>query len=109
MRMSASQAVPALTSVFGSDNDVDVRLAAVRALGAFPGEASVTALAPALRNADPAIQLRATEALAQVTGESFGPDVQAWSRYVSQTVGQEAAEEPVRQAAQNPSGNTSRR
>ncbi len=98
-RMSASQAVPALSAAFAADADVDVRLAAVRALGSFPGEASVGALTPALRNADPAIQLRATEALAQATGESFGPDVQAWSRYVNQTVGPSTEAEPVQRAA----------
>lgn len=99
-RMSASQAVPALATAFASDADVDVRLAAVRALGSFPGEGSVAALAPALRNADPAVQLRATEALAMATGESFGPDVQAWSRYVNQTIGPTTADEPARQASQ---------
>jgi HEAT repeats/PBS lyase HEAT-like repeat len=108
-RMSASQAVPALSAAFAADADVDVRLAAVRALGSFPGEASVRALAPALRNADPAIQLRATEALAQATGESFGPDVQAWSHYVNQTVGPAASAEPVRQAAQSGPASTERR
>lgn len=84
-RMSSAQAVPALSAIFGSDASPDVRLAAVRAMGEFTGEATVIALEPALHNADPAIQLRATESLARVTGEQLGPDVQAWSRYVAQT------------------------
>jgi HEAT repeat protein len=86
-KMPATSAVPALQSLVGSDTNVDVRLAATRALGDFPGQASVQALRLALTDGDPAIQLRATESLGRVTGESFGANVASWKNYVNQTAG----------------------
>ena len=74
----------------GSDTDVDVRLAATRALGNYQGLRAVEALSFALDDPNPALQIRATESLARATGESIGRDVQAWQRYVKQVVPPEA-------------------
>jgi len=80
--MSSEQAVPELSRILESDSSVDVRLATVRALGKVQGDNALPALQKALRDADPAIQLRATESLASVTGENFGADVRAWSAWL---------------------------
>lgn len=104
--MSMEQAVPALAAVFESDASVDVRLAAVRSLGNFQGQSSRAALQKALNDADPAIQLRATESLARVTGQSLGPDVRAWAQYLKGDAGNDA---PVRQASQPAAANESKR
>lgn len=80
--MPADRAVPQLQELIGGDSNVDVRLAATRALGDFAGESSVRALALALQDSDPALQLRAAESLQRVTGQSFGKDIVAWQGYV---------------------------
>lgn len=92
-KMPADQAVPALQQTLGSDTSVDVRLAATRALGEIPGDASTRALRQALADRDPAIQLRATESLAKVTGQSIGRDVTAWQQFLAQTLGDEPAQQ----------------
>ena len=86
-KMPATSALPALQLLVGSDTNIDVRLSATRALGDFPGQASVNALRLALTDNDPAIQLRATESLGRVTGETFGANVARWKNYVNQTAG----------------------
>lgn len=80
----AENAIPQLQEMIGSDTNVDVRLAATRAVGKFSGSAAVSALGLALNDADPALQIRATESLQAATGESLGRDVVAWQDYVKQ-------------------------
>lgn len=80
--LGTDAAVPQLQEIIGSDTDIDVRLAATEALGHFPGRASVGALALSLNDRNPALQVRATESLRKVTGESLGRNVVAWQKYV---------------------------
>ncbi len=80
----AEDAVPNLQEAIGSDTHVDVRMAATRALGNFTGEQTVRALAVALDDPNPALQLRATESLRHATGENLGRNVGAWQKYVQQ-------------------------
>lgn len=70
-----------LQGIIGSDADIDVRLAATRALENYQGPEAVRALALALDDSDPALQLRAIESLQVVTGEKLGTDVRAWQAY----------------------------
>ncbi len=100
--MSQEQAVAALSSIFAGDTNIDVRLAAIRMLGEFPGQASIDSLAAALNDADPAVQLRATQSLAKVTGQTLGPDVRAWSDYLNNDP------DSARQASQKSDGGTIR-
>lgn len=81
--MPADQAISALQNILGSDTNIDVRLAATRALSNFTGADAVSAISLALEDSDPALQLRAAESLATVTGEQYGNNVQAWQNYVS--------------------------
>lgn len=75
------QAVPALGEAIRKDADLEVRLAALRALGRIPGEESVAAISPALEDSDPAMQYRAVQALRELTGKDFGDDANAWREY----------------------------
>ncbi|MEM7785402.1 MAG: HEAT repeat domain-containing protein [Planctomycetota bacterium] len=81
--MPPNVAVPQLAKVADSDRNIDVRLAATRALGNFTGRQTVTALAVPLNDSDPALQLRAVESLQKVTGENIGKDVGLWQQYVA--------------------------
>lgn len=83
-KMPARIAIGQLQEVIGSDTNTDVRLAATRALGDFTGERAVRALALALTDSDPALQVRATESLRSATGEDIGTDVAAWQDFVQQ-------------------------
>ena len=50
-----------------------------------PGRRIVEALALALEDNNPALQVRATESLRGVTGENIGRDVAAWKRFILQS------------------------
>lgn len=76
------EATRILGEILQRDADVDVRLAAVAALGNLDDAAAVAALAPALEDPDPALQYRAVQSLRKSTGRDFGDDVNAWRAYV---------------------------
>jgi HEAT repeat protein len=75
------EAVEHLSRVIASDTNVDVRLAATRALGETGERGAIAPLSEALVDADPAMQHRAVESLRKVTGQDFGGDVNAWRQY----------------------------
>ncbi|MEQ8788092.1 MAG: HEAT repeat domain-containing protein [Pirellulaceae bacterium] len=68
------------------DKDLDVRLAAIHAIGQFkdPQIASqaVRTLGVALEDKDPAIQYRAIESLRNVSGRDYGNNLVAWRTFV---------------------------
>lgn len=76
-------AAEVLAQMAQTDSDVDVRLAATRALADFPGNASTRALANVIADPNPALQLRAAEALVEITDENFGNDISAWQTYLA--------------------------
>ena len=96
-------AIAQLQGVIGSDTNTDVRLAATRALGSFTGENAVRALAMALTDSDPALQVRATESLKNATGQDIGADVAAWQDFVQQ-YGIELQEKPASRIARQQDG-----
>jgi hypothetical protein len=63
------------------DADIDVRLAAARALGKLKNPASVSALGLALDDDNPAMQFRAMQSLKAVTGKQF-ETVKEWREYL---------------------------
>ncbi len=70
-----------LQQVVQQDDDIDVRLAAVDALGNIRSSRSVQALAIALADRDPAMQYAAVEAMKMASGQDFGNNVQEWRQY----------------------------
>ena len=90
--MPAELAVGPLQEIVGSDTDADVRLEATKALGQFRDPAASQALSLALTDSNPAIQLRATESLSQITGQDFGPNVSAWQSFLQNQQGQRFAD-----------------
>jgi len=76
------EALQMLGHVVGSDTDLDVRMAATRALANFEDPAAVRALGLALDDPDPALQHRAVQSLREVTGEDFGNNVPDWRNFV---------------------------
>lgn len=77
------EAVTLLATRASGDNDIDVRLRALRELGALGDAAAVPALARALEDPDPAVQYRAVSALKNVSGRDLGDDVNAWRAWAS--------------------------
>lgn len=79
----AIESVGALRGILEKEDEIDVRLAAARALGNYEGdEAAVSALGLALVDPEPALQYRAMESLADVTGRNFGHDARKWRSYL---------------------------
>jgi HEAT repeat protein len=78
----SADAASRLTQVLERDNSVDVRIAAIRGLGALKDAASLPRLVPALESRDPAVQLAAIDAARAIRrdqgGEDLGGDVNAW-------------------------------
>lgn len=83
-----TSAIEPLGRIVATDSDLDVRLAAVDALGAMKSPASVSGLAAALKDRDPALQFAGVEAMKNVTGEKLGNDVEAWRQYAAGATGE---------------------
>jgi hypothetical protein len=81
-RRGGAQAVTSLSRLAAADEDVDVRRQAIEQLGKFTEQPAIDALAQALDDRDPSIQLTAAESLEKATGENFGQNVPAWRAYV---------------------------
>jgi len=73
--------VEALRAVLEREEELDVQLAAIDALGRFSSTESVAALAIALNDRDPAMQYAAVQALKTASGQELGNDVAAWRDY----------------------------
>ena len=75
-----------LMEVLTSDTEIDVRIAAARALGEFKDDpAAIAALGTALDSNDPAMQYRAVQSLRKTTGKTYGDDINTWREYVKGT------------------------
>jgi hypothetical protein len=82
------KAVEPLSKLVATDSDLDVRLAAVDALGAMETKESIAGLAAALKDRDPAMQYAGVEAMKKVSpDQELGNDVQAWRSYADSVVG----------------------
>lgn len=79
----AIEAVAALRGVIEKEDNIDVRLAAARELANFPqNDDAVDALGLALTDPEPALQFRAMESLAEVTGRDYGHDARKWQAFL---------------------------
>lgn len=75
------EAVERLTTALNDDANIDVKLAAARALGQTKDASGVAPLADVLADADPALQYRAIESMKALSGKDFGRDLNAWRQY----------------------------
>jgi HEAT repeat protein len=69
--------------VLASDTNVDVRLAAIDALGHAGDKGAMVPLSEAMVDADPAVQAQAQQALVAVSGKDYGNNVEAWRELAS--------------------------
>lgn len=81
------EALPILEEILRSDTDIDVRLAATDALGAFRSPSAVRSLGIALNDSDPAMQNRAMQSLRNASGRNLGTDAVAWRDFIQGTIG----------------------
>jgi hypothetical protein len=75
------ESVRALSGILSTDTNLDVRLAATKALGRIKDPGAVPALAVALEDRNPALQYRAVESLRTAAPVDLGEDVDAWRQY----------------------------
>jgi HEAT repeat protein len=80
-RRGGQEGAERLTGLLTSDTNLDVRLAAARAIGETHEKAALQPLAEALSDGDPAIQYRVVGALKQISGKDYGNDVNLWKAY----------------------------
>lgn len=90
-----------LARLFSDDADVDVRLAAVAALGQCQAQPAVDALTLALDDSNPAIQNRAVQSLKTTTGQSLGDNVAVWRAHL---YGEPSPEQPAASLAERIQG-----
>lgn len=76
-------AVKLLAARYHADQDLDVRLRALRELGNLKDGAAIPVLARALEDPDPAVQYRAVAALKKVSGRDLGDDVNKWRAWAA--------------------------
>lgn len=76
-----SSAIDALAQAIQQDSEIDVRVAATKALGGMPSPAAIKALATALQDRDPALQFAAMQSVKELSGQDFGGDVQSYLQY----------------------------
>lgn len=81
-RRAGDESIPVLAEVLSKDAELDVRIAAARALENYRTPDVVPALGVALDDPNPALQHRAIRSLEAVTGKNFGNNVPAWRQYV---------------------------
>jgi len=83
-RRQCPESLAALGNAVGADTELDVRLAAARALGSFRGDdAAKQALSVPLEDNNPALQKVAIESLQNVTGRDYGWSVSTWREYLA--------------------------
>lgn len=77
------EGVRALARIMETDDNVDVRLSAARALRNYRDQEAYAALVKGLNDKDPALQRLALESIKIASGEDLGNDIAAWEEYVA--------------------------
>ncbi|MFN9368603.1 MAG: HEAT repeat domain-containing protein [Planctomycetia bacterium] len=83
MRRGGEDALQVLSQRYREDEDLGVRLRALRALGALKDKAAIPVVVTALDDPDPAVQTRAVQVLKQLTGRDLGTDPQTWRTWAA--------------------------
>ena len=74
-------AIEPLAHALREDKEMDVRVAATKALGRMQSPEALKALTAALEDRDPALQFAAVQSVKQISGQDFGGDVRAYLQY----------------------------
>lgn len=82
-KQDPADAMPMLQTLIRDEDTHGVKPQAILALGKFDSPQSRTLLAEALAERSPAIQLAATQALGEATGQPYGGDVAKWKSYLA--------------------------
>ena len=82
-KIGGEEAAMELARSLNSDTDVDVRLAAARALGETKSPSAIKVLGDALADSNPAMQARAMAGLKLASGKDYGNDVKAWRQFAT--------------------------
>jgi HEAT repeats len=77
-KLPSEDAARTLVAVVGTDTDLDVRQAAIAALGSHKGSISTETLRRTLEDRDPATRQLAISSLRQLTGRDYGEDPATW-------------------------------
>ncbi|MEO1498220.1 MAG: HEAT repeat domain-containing protein [Planctomycetota bacterium] len=91
-RSPTPEGLAALAGVAQQDADLDVRLAAVQALGTQDSPAGRSALVAALEDRDPAMQFAGVQAMRRVTGQDLGNSVASYLAFAKQSAPAETIE-----------------
>jgi len=86
-KRNSEEAISVVTEALRGDDHLDVQLAATKGLANFRSPEVIQSLSAALQDRDPAVQYRAAQSLARVTGQNLGTDVTAWQRYLAESAG----------------------
>lgn len=87
MRLGGADAVQVLSQRCREDEDLGVRLRALRALGELKDKTAIPVAVAALDDADPAVQARAVQVLKQLSGRNLGNDPEAWRKWAANPEG----------------------
>lgn len=82
-RRGGADALPLIAERFQADQEIAVRLRAVRALGELGDRAAIPLLVRALDDPNPAVQDRAVTALKLVSGRDLGNDPARWRAWAA--------------------------
>jgi hypothetical protein len=76
-------AVAPLSRIVAAEPDMEVRMAAIDALGKYDSTDAVIGLAAAVKDRDPALQYAGVKAMKTASGQDLGNDVEAWRQYAA--------------------------
>jgi HEAT repeat protein len=74
-------AVPVLAKTINTEQKLEVRVAAVNALGEINSPDAYAALAVAMEDRDPAMQFAGVNSMKAISGKDLGGDVSAWLQF----------------------------
>lgn len=86
-KSNSLESISILSDTLARDADLDVRIAAARALGQFQSATAVEALTRAINDPDPALQFVAVQSLRQSHSEDLGNNINSW-RQLARTLQQ---------------------
>jgi HEAT repeat protein len=78
-----SAAIAPLSRLVATEPNMEVRMAAISALGKFETTEAVVGLAVAIKDRDPALQYAGVKAMKTASGKDLGNDVDAWRQYAA--------------------------